>query len=58
MPDIFSEEQYSYNMSRIRGSNTNPELILRNRLQAQGMPSRLHRRNLPGVQTWCFKSTG
>jgi DNA mismatch endonuclease (patch repair protein) len=35
-------------MSRIRGRNTKPELLLRRGLHARGLRFRLHRRDLPG----------
>ncbi len=36
MADIVSEEQRSYNMSRIRNKNTKPELIVRSLLHRLG----------------------
>jgi DNA mismatch endonuclease (patch repair protein) len=40
--------QRSFNMSRIRGRDTKPELLLRRGLHARGFRFRLHRRDLPG----------
>ncbi|WP_313335436.1 very short patch repair endonuclease, partial [Sphingobium yanoikuyae] len=39
----------SYNMSRIRGKDTKPELKMRRALHALGLRFRLHRRDLPGT---------
>jgi DNA mismatch endonuclease (patch repair protein) len=36
-------------MSKIRGKDTKPELIVRRRLHEAGLRFRLHRRDLPGV---------
>lgn len=48
MPDVLSTEQRSYCMSRIRGKNTKPELLIRSGLFALGLRFRLHDRKLPG----------
>ena len=48
MPDVLSEEQRRYNMSRIRPRNTKPELLLRRGLHARGKRFRLHRDDMPG----------
>jgi DNA mismatch endonuclease, patch repair protein len=48
MADVLTPKQRSYNMSRIRGRDTKPELILRRGLHAQGLRFRLHRKDLPG----------
>lgn len=48
MTDIISKERRSWNMSRIRGKNTQPELIVRSVLHKMGYRFRLHRKNLPG----------
>jgi len=48
MADVHSPEQRSFNMSRVRGSDTKPELIIRRGLHARGLRFRLHRRDLPG----------
>ncbi|MFG1301941.1 very short patch repair endonuclease [Xanthobacter sp. V3C-3] len=48
MADVLSPEQRSLNMSRIRGRDTRPELLLRRGLHAAGLRFRLHRRGLPG----------
>jgi DNA mismatch endonuclease (patch repair protein) len=48
MVDVLTPEQRSFNMSRIRGRDTKPELLLRSGLHARGFRFRLHRRDLPG----------
>lgn len=48
MPDVLTPTQRKYNMSRIRGKNTGPEVKLRKLLWSQGIRGyRLHY-NLPG----------
>jgi len=46
--DVHSPEQRSFNMSRIRGKNTRPEIMVRRWLWANGYRYRLHRKDLPG----------
>lgn len=48
MTDIVDSQTRSRMMSRIRGSDTRPELIVRRYLHACGFRYRLHRRDLPG----------
>jgi DNA mismatch endonuclease, patch repair protein len=48
MADIVSPEQRSWNMSRITGKNTKPELRLRSILHRAGYRFRLHVSSLPG----------
>jgi len=48
MTDVHTPEQRSYNMSRIKGKDTNPEVIVRRQLHAMGFRFRLHDTNLPG----------
>ncbi len=48
MADVLTVEQRRLNMSRIRGRDTKPELLLRRALHARGLRFSLHRRNLPG----------
>jgi len=48
MVDVLTPEQRSFNMSRIRGRDTKPELVLRRGLHARGFRFRLHRGDLPG----------
>jgi DNA mismatch endonuclease (patch repair protein) len=47
--DIFNKEKRSAIMSRIRSSNTNPEIRVRQILHRLGYRFRLHRRDLPGT---------
>ena len=46
--DVHSPERRSFNMSRIRGTNTHPELIVRKFLWRGGFRYRLHGKFLPG----------
>ena len=46
--DIISKSKRSWNMSRIRASNTKPELHVRSELHKSGYRFRLHRKGLPG----------
>jgi DNA mismatch endonuclease, patch repair protein len=48
MVDTISEERRSWNMSRIKGRNTGPELRLRSLLHRAGFRFRLHAKDLPG----------
>jgi DNA mismatch endonuclease (patch repair protein) len=48
MADVHSKEIRSFNMSRIKGTNTKPEMILRKFLFANGFRYRLHVKSLPG----------
>lgn len=48
MADIISKEKRSWNMSRIKGKDTKPELIVRTLLHRMGYRFRLHRKDLPG----------
>jgi DNA mismatch endonuclease (patch repair protein) len=46
--DRISRERRSWNMSRIRGRNTKPEITVRSVLHGLGLRFRLHHRDLPG----------
>ena len=48
MTDRLTPERRSWNMSRIRGTNTKPELVVRKLLHEMGYRFRLHRADLPG----------
>lgn len=48
MGDVLTPEQRRLNMSRIRGRDTKPEIILRRGLHGVGLRFRLHAPNLPG----------
>jgi DNA mismatch endonuclease (patch repair protein) len=49
MVDVLSPEQRSFNMSRVRGRNTRPELRVRRGLHGLGLRFRLHPKELPGT---------
>lgn len=46
--DVHSVRTRSFNMSRIRGANTSPELMIRRWIWARGYRYRLHKKDLPG----------
>jgi len=48
MADTISKEKRSWNMSRIRGKNTTPEITVRSLLHKMGYRFRIHRKDLPG----------
>lgn len=48
MPDFLTPEQRSERMSRIRGKDTQPELVVRRFLHAAGFRFRIHAKDLPG----------
>jgi DNA mismatch endonuclease, patch repair protein len=48
MADTLSSERRSWNMSRIKGQNTGPEVRLRSLLHRAGFRFRLHAKELPG----------
>jgi DNA mismatch endonuclease (patch repair protein) len=48
MTDVLTTEQRRLNMSRIRGKDTKPELLVRRGLHALGFRFRLHRKDLSG----------
>jgi DNA mismatch endonuclease, patch repair protein len=48
MADIITRERRSWNMSRIKGRNTGPEVRLRSLLHRAGFRFRLHAKELPG----------
>lgn len=48
MSDVLTPEQRRLNMSRIRGKDTRPELLVRKGLHARGLRYRLQDRSLPG----------
>lgn len=53
--DTLSKEKRSWNMSRIKGKDTKPELIVRSLLHSMGYRYRLHQKNLPGKPDLVFK---
>ena len=48
MTDRLTREHRSWNMSRIRAKDTQPEKLVRSTLHRAGYRFRLHRRDLPG----------
>lgn len=46
--DVHSQEQRSHNMSRIRGRDTRPEMLIRRGLHRRGFRFRLQAREWPG----------
>lgn len=48
MSDVHSTATRSFNMSRIRGRDTKPELLVRQYLHGRGLRYRLHAKHLPG----------
>lgn len=52
--DVLTTEQRRLNMSRIRGKDTKPEMLLRRGLHAVGLRFRLHAARLPGKPDMVF----
>lgn len=52
--DVLTPEQRRLNMSRIKGKNTRPELLLRRGLHAKGLRFRIHVSDLPGKPDLVF----
>jgi len=48
MTDVHSKVVRSYNMSKIKGKNTKPEILVRKFLFSKGFRFRIHSINLPG----------
>lgn len=48
MADVHHKQTRSYNMSRIKGKNTKPEILVRKFLFSKGYRFRLHDSKLPG----------
>lgn len=48
MADVHTKEVRSYNMSRIKGKNTKPEILVRKYLFSKGFRYRLNVKTLPG----------
>lgn len=48
MADVHDKKTRSYNMSRIRGKDTKPEMLVRRFLHSNGFRYRLHVKELPG----------
>lgn len=54
--DVHSPEQRTFNMSKIKGANTKPEMLVRRWLRENGYRYRLHFRDLPGKPDIVFRS--
>ena len=52
--DVVTPEQRSRNMSKIKGKNTKPEMIVRSACHELGLRYRLHRKDLPGTPDLVF----
>lgn len=48
MADVHNPETRSYNMSRIKGKDTKPEMLVRKFLYSNGFRYKLHDKTLPG----------
>lgn len=57
MADVLTRDQRRVNMSRIRGRDTQPELVLRRGLHRRGLRYRLYRNDLPGKPDLVFSGT-
>lgn len=57
MSDTLTTAERSERMSRIRGKNTKPELVVRRLLHGMGYRYRLHRTDLPGAPDVVFSRT-
>jgi DNA mismatch endonuclease (patch repair protein) len=49
MADVHTKQQRSYNMSRIKGKDTKPEMLVRRFLHSHGYRYKLHDKTLPGI---------
>ncbi len=54
MADVHDIATRSYNMSRIKGRDTKPEMLVRKYLYAKGIRYRLHNKSLPGKPDLTF----
>ena len=54
MSDVHDKNTRSYNMSRIKGKDTKPELLVRKFLFSNGIRYKLHDKNLPGKPDMVF----
>ncbi len=54
MSDVHDKKTRSYNMSRIKGKDTKPEMIVRKFLFSQGFRYKLHDKNLSGKPDLVF----
>lgn len=58
MMDNLTAAQRSKTMSRVRGKNTGPEMVVRRLIYRMGYRYRLHRADLPGKPDLVFRSLG
>jgi DNA mismatch endonuclease (patch repair protein) len=58
LADVHTPEQRSYNMSRVRGRDTKPEMAVRRLLHAAGLRYRLYGKGLPGKPDMVFAGLG
>src|SRR5258705_2849660 len=56
MADTLSRKERSERMSRVRGRDTKPEMVVRRLVHRFGFRYRLHDRRLPGAPDLVFKS--
>jgi DNA mismatch endonuclease (patch repair protein) len=56
--DNLSKQERSERMSRIRGVDTGPEMIVRRIVHGMGFRYRLHTRDLPGIPDMVFPRLG
>lgn len=56
MADTLSRKERSERMSRVRGRDTKPEMVVRRLVHRLGFRYRLHDRRLPGAPDLVFKS--
>lgn len=54
MTDVHDKATRSYNMSKIRGKDTKPEILVRKFLFSNGLRYRLHKKDLPGKPDLVF----
>lgn len=54
MSDVHSKEVRSYNMSKIKGKDTKPEILVRKFLFGKGLRYKLHDKKLPGKPDLVF----
>jgi DNA mismatch endonuclease (patch repair protein) len=55
MTDVLTRAQRTFNMTRIKGKDTKPEMLIRRGLHALGLRYRLHSRRLPGSPDLVFR---
>lgn len=56
MADVHDIERRSFNMSRVKSSNTKPELVVRKFLFSKGFRYRINYKKLPGKPDIVFKN--